>query len=111
METRLNIWLSEPFFEQLGPDWQIDNGLLLTGKSWLVLKSWYTDGDLEQGFWRRTSPNFNFLCGAGYPNGELTCRLINSLVTLLFQMLAYSVEVEFERTSQVLKEKEYFFVV
>ena len=26
-------------------------------------------------------------------------------------MLAYSVEVEFERTSQVLKEKEYFFVV
>ena len=104
METRLNIWLSEPFFEQPGPDWQIDNGLLLTGKSWLVLKSWYTDGDLEQGF-------FNLLCGAGYPNAELTCRLINSLVTLLFQMLAYSVEVEFERTSQVLKEKEYFFVV
>ena len=45
------------------------------------------------------------------PNGELTCRLINLLLSSLFQMLTYSVGVEFYRTTQVLKEKEYFLVV
>ena len=29
------------------------------------------------------------------PNGELTCRLINLLLSSLFQMLTYSVGVEF----------------
>ena len=29
------------------------------------------------------------------PNGELTCRLINLLLSSLFQMLMYSVGVEF----------------
>ena len=28
-------------------DWEIDNAL-----SWCALKSWYTGGGLEQGFWR-----------------------------------------------------------
>ena len=82
----------------------------LTGKSWLVLKSRYTGVDLEQGFWRRLDPISISSVAQFTPNGELTCSLINLLVTLLFQMLAYYVGVEFQRTTQVLKEKKNTFL-
>ena len=35
----------------LQPDWQIDDLSFLTGRSWRILKSWYTGGGTEQGFW------------------------------------------------------------
>ena len=39
-------------------DWQIDN-CLLTGQSWHVLKSWYTGGGPEKGFWRCFTDGLN----------------------------------------------------
>ena len=41
----------------------------LTGQSWRLLKSWYTGGKPEQGFWRRFADGlnrkFSFVCDAG----------------------------------------------
>ena len=50
-------------------DWQLMMAFL-TGQSWHILKSWYTGGDLEQGFQcfftDRLNQRFGFVCGAGY---------------------------------------------
>ena len=94
------------FRSSIQPDWQIDNGFI-TGQSWRVLTSWYTGGGartriLAQ-FHRRTEPKFiSFISSVAQatPNGELTCRLINFLLPSLFQVLAYSVGVEFQRASK-----------
>ena len=72
-------------------------------------------GGLEQGFWRSFTEGLNqsliLSVAQATPNGELTCRLINFLLPSLFQVLAYSVGVEFQRAIQVLKEGENFLVV
>ena len=56
-------------------------------------------GGLEQGFWRSFADGLNqsltLSVAQATPNGELTCRLINLLLSSLFQMLTYSVGVEF----------------
>ena len=94
------------FRSSIPPDWQIDNGFI-TGQSWRVLTSWYTGAGartriLAQ-FHRRTKPKFiSFISSVAQatPNGELTCRLINFLLPSLFQVLPYSVGVEFQRASK-----------
>ena len=67
---------------------------------------------LEKGFWRSFTDGLNqslrLSVAQATPNGELTCRLSNVLLSSLFQMLAYSVGVEFQRAIQVLRRKEIF---
>ena len=51
---------------------------ILTGQSWCILKSWYTGGSLEEGFWccfaDRFSQNLTSLCGAGYIHPGKRCK-------------------------------------
>ena len=50
--NRLNEITGNAFRISLHPDWQIDRSFFLTSQSWCVIKSWYTGGGPEQGFWR-----------------------------------------------------------
>ena len=49
--NRLNEITGNAFRISLHPDWQIDRSFFLTSQSWCLMKSWYTGGGPEQGFW------------------------------------------------------------